>query len=87
MKSDLLQFLVMWKKLSKQTDFYQARLIPEARQYSKATLTAYQNNQGDFPTVARAYVSDLNTQLESLKLQVDKSKARVALLYLEGTTK
>ena len=31
-----------------------------------------------------AYVAELNTQLEGIKIEVARDKARVALLYLEG---
>lgn len=85
MSSELSQFLVVWEKLTKQVALYKKRLNPEAKQYAKATLTAYQNDQSDFPTVARAYVAELNTQLEGLKIEVERDKARVALLYLEGS--
>ncbi len=87
MSSELSQFLVVWEKLTKQVALYKKRLNPKAKQYAKATLTAYQNNKSDFLTVARAYVAELNTQLEKLKIEVEGDKARVALLYLEGSEK
>ena len=85
MKSNLGQYWVDWEKLSQQVKLYQQRLIPEANYYAKATLTAYQNDLSDFPAVARAYVIELNTQLDALKIEVDRSKARVGLLYMEGS--
>ncbi len=87
MVSELSQFWVVWQKLTKQAALYQKRLNPEAKQYAEATLTAYQNDQSDFPTVARAHVTELNTQLDGLKIEVERDKARVALLYLEGDDK
>ena len=84
MVSDLSQFWAIWKKLTEQAVLYKNRLNPEAKQYAEATLTAYQNDQSDFPTVARAYVAELNTQLEGLRIEVERDKARAALLYLEG---
>lgn len=73
-----------WKQLTAQAKHYQQKLIPEAKQYSIATLTAYQNDLSDFPTVARAQVAELNTQLEGLKIDVELMNARVELLYFEG---
>ena len=71
-----------------QDKLYQSRLIPEARQFAKATLISYKNNQTDFLTVAKAHVLDLNTILEGLKIKVDNKKTEVALLYLqEGSSK
>lgn len=84
--SEVEQNYVLWRKLSKQIELYQQQLIPEAEQYAKSSLIAYQNDQADFLTVIRAYVSKLNIQLENLKIQVDHNKTRIALLYLEGDT-
>ncbi|EHL31410.1 hypothetical protein LDG_6588 [Legionella drancourtii LLAP12] len=47
-------------------------------------MTAYQNFQTDFPTLARAYVRQLNTELEGLKVSVDRDVSRINLLYLQG---
>lgn len=68
----------------KSTQLYITTLIPQANQYAKATMTAYQNLQTDFPTLARAYVRQLNTELEGLKAKVDRDAARINLLYLQG---
>ena len=84
LKSDLDQYWTTWQKLTQQEKLYRQRLLPEANYYAKATLTAYQNDLSDYPAVARAYVIELNTQLDALKIMVDRSKARVALLYIEG---
>lgn len=87
MESNLASYLTMWDKLSEQKIFYAKHLLPEAEQYAKSTLTAYQNNQSDFPAVARAYITELDTKLEELKVRVDRNKIRAALLYLEGESK
>lgn len=73
-----------WQQQRKSVRLYQRHLIPEANQYTEATLIAYQNTQTDFPTLARAYVRELNTELLGLKASIDYSTARVSLLYLEG---
>ena len=74
----------VWQERKKSTILYQQKLTPEAKQYAEATMAAYQNAQTDFPTLARAYVRELNTELEELKEVVDQKKARVNLLYLQG---
>lgn len=74
----------IWQQQQKSAHLYQASLTPQAKQYANATMTAYQNFQTDFPTLARAYVRQLNTELEGLKVSVDRDAARINLLYLQG---
>ena len=74
----------IWRQQQKSKDLYQTTLIPQAKQYAQATMTAYQNFQTDFPTLARAYVRQLNTELEGLEATVDGDVARINLLYLQG---
>lgn len=75
---------VSWQQQGKSAWLYRSHLVPEAKQYTEATMTAYQNAQSDFPTLARAYVRELNTELAGLKAKVNRDIARVKLLYLQG---
>ncbi len=80
---DLSSTYSMWQELSKQYKLYQNRLYPEAQQYAKSTLTAYENRQLDFPTVARAHDREIMTALQKLRIQTNLYQARANLLYLE----
>lgn len=73
-----------WQKLRKSVHLYQRHLIPKAKQYAEATLVAYQNDQTDFPTLARSYVRELEIQLAGLQTVVARDKARINLFYLQG---
>jgi len=73
-----------WQQQRKSAWLYRQHLIPEAKQYAIATMTAYQNTQTDFPTLARATILELTTQIAGLKAFVNRDVARVNLLYLEG---
>jgi len=73
-----------WKQFAKSSWLYRSQLVPQAKHYASATLVAYQNAQTDFPTLARAYLLELEAELSGLKVTVDRDKARVNLLYLEG---
>tara|TARA_R110000868_G_scaffold287781_2_gene548108 strand:+ start:2670 stop:3935 length:1266 start_codon:yes stop_codon:yes gene_type:complete len=73
-----------WKEQRKSASLYRRRLVPEAKQYAEATMTAYQNTQTDFPTLARAYIRELNTEIGGLKASVNRDIARANLFYLEG---
>ncbi len=80
---DLSATYTMWQELSKQYKLYQNRLHPEARQYAKSTLTAYENRQLDFPTVARAHDREIMVSLQKLRIQTNLYQSRANLLYLE----
>lgn len=73
-----------WEQEDESSRLYKSKLIPEAKQYAEATMTAYQNAQTDFPTLARAYVRELNVELSGLRVTVNRSIARANILYLQG---
>lgn len=73
-----------WKRLNERASFYQDTLIPQAKQNTEASLFAYQNARADFPTVMRAHITELNTRLKSIRIQVDRAKAKSRLAYLSG---
>jgi outer membrane protein TolC len=75
---------IAWKQHNKRASLYKQSLIPEAKQYAEATMTAYQNALTDFPTLARAYVRELDTELAGLRVNIDRDLARINLLYLQG---
>jgi outer membrane protein TolC len=87
---DLLKELTaqyaIWQSLSKRENMYRQHLQPEAKQNSKAALLAYKNTTTDLSTVLRAYSNELTIRLEQIQIQVERAKARAALLYLEGVT-
>ncbi|EKE25543.1 MAG: hypothetical protein ACD_5C00125G0003 [uncultured bacterium] len=87
---DLLKELdsqyAIWRSLSKRVNLYRSQLIPEAKQNAKAATLAYQNAAIDLTTVLRAYSNELVIRLERLQIQVERTKTRAALLYLEGIT-
>lgn len=74
----------VWRQQNKSAQYYFIKLIPAAKQYAEATMSAYQNNLTDFPTLARAYVRELNTELAGLKARVNREMARINILYLQG---
>lgn len=87
---DLLKELqgqyAIWEKLSQRERIYHQQLLPEAKQNAKASLLAYQNATVEMNTVLRAYSNELDIRQEQLQVLIERMKARVALLYLEGVT-
>jgi len=87
-KTEVFKKFAQYNKLIKQNKIYNSQLIPEAKQFAKASLIAYKNNQTDFLTVSRAYITELNTILEGLKIKSEYNQIEADLLYLyEGNEK
>jgi len=73
-----------WQGLASRYRLYQDKLLPESEFNVNASLTAYQSGVTDFSTLIRAQLTELELQLETLRLQVDRAKAQATLLYLSG---
>ncbi|QLH42428.1 MAG: TolC family protein [Coxiellaceae bacterium] len=73
-----------WELLAQRETLFRQRLIPEAEQNAKATLRAYQSATIDVTPVLKAYGTKLDTELQLLQIQVERTKARAMLLYLQG---
>lgn len=73
-----------WRQLQFRIALYDETIIGQSRIQAQATLQAYQNSIGDFADVMRAYIADLNVQLEFIRLQVERAKAYAQLDYLAG---
>jgi outer membrane protein TolC len=75
-----------WKRLGKRHELYETRAVVDAAQNSESTLKAYQNDLTDFTTLMRARLTELNTQLDMLKIRVNRAKSQANLLYFSGGT-
>ena len=71
-------------RLEQRIKQYQNLLLPKANENSKAALYAYQSGRGNFSALMRAQITELETQLQALRLQVDQVKTKAELLYLSG---
>lgn len=71
-----------WERLNERLLRYEKELVPQAGQNSEVALATYQSGVTDFPTLMRARITALETQLQLLRLRVDHAKAQVNLLYL-----
>ncbi|MBL1141874.1 MAG: TolC family protein [Proteobacteria bacterium] len=75
-----------WVRLGKRLELYETRALVDAEQNSESTLKAYQNDLTDFTTLMRARLTELNTQLDMLKIRVDRAKSQANLLYYTRET-
>ena len=75
-----------WLRQGKRLELYQTRAVVDAAQNSESTLKAYQNDLTDFTTLMRARLTELNTQLDMLKIRINRAKSQANLLYFSGET-
>lgn len=73
-----------WNRLDDRFQLYEKRASADARMNVESTLNAYQNDVTDFTTLMRAYLTELNTRLDMLRIRIEKAKVQSKLLYLAG---
>ena len=73
-----------WENLGRRLDLFEQRALAEARDNTEATLNAYQNDITDFTTLMRAQLTEVDTRIETLKVQIDRARAQANLLYFGG---
>ncbi len=76
-----------WIRLGERVHLFETSLLAKARENSKASLHAYQNDQGDFSSLMRARIMEFETELKALRMRVDYAKSQAKLLYLVGDEK
>jgi len=69
-------------KFQEQSMLYDTRLTPDANANASASLKAYQSGVTEFTTLARARITQLDVQLEALRVKVEAAKAHIRILYL-----
>jgi len=75
----------IYEQADERLRIYENQVLSEAKQNTEAALSAYQAGVLEFGVLVRARLTELNSELQYLKLKVDKAKAQVELLYLSGS--
>jgi len=73
-----------WQDLTRRLSLYDTRILEQAESNAEASMLAYQSDKGDFAEVMRAYVDDLNTRIDHIRLQVERAQSYAALANLGG---
>ena len=76
-----------WLRLGERVRLFEKSLLAKARENSKASMHAYQNDQGDFSSLMRARIMEFETELKALRMKVEHAKSQAKLLYLVGDDK
>ena len=73
-----------WQQLTQRLKLYDERILRQSEEHVQAALLGYQNDRSDFADVMRAYVDNLNTRLDAIRLQVDRAQTYALLANLGG---
>jgi len=73
-----------WQELTRRLSLYDTRILDQAKENAAASMLAYRSDKGDFAEVMRAYVDDLNTRIDHIRLQVERAQSYAALASLGG---
>ena len=75
-----------WESLNRRIDLYKDLLLVQTNQQTELAMQAYQNNTGDFAEVMRAYIANLNTQIDFERIQIERAQSYAQLANLGGLT-
>ena len=84
LRSRLQAQFARWNELSSRLALYEDQILDQSTGRAQAALLAYQSDAGDFSDVMRAYIDDLNTRLEYIRLQVERAQSYAVLANLGG---
>jgi outer membrane protein TolC len=73
-----------WHDYTRRLALYETSILELSGSQANAALLAYQSEAGDFADVMRAYIDDLNTRLDHVRLQVERAQRYAALANLGG---
>lgn len=68
--------------LEERRALYYDTLLAQLRDLTEATLAAYTADEGDFEEVMRAYINELNAEIELLGIEIERLKMLAQLDYL-----
>ncbi|WP_455218833.1 TolC family protein, partial [Kaarinaea lacus] len=83
-KMRLEKTMAVYNRADERVQLYQGSVLPHSEQNTEATLNAYKSGVTDFNVLVRARLTELKSQLQFVKLNVERAKAQVELLYLAG---
>lgn len=73
-----------WQELTRRLELFDRQILVQTRDHAQAALLAYQSEAGDFTDVMRAYIDELNTRLDYLRLQAERAQSYAVLANLGG---
>lgn len=74
------------KRLDERIRLYQQTLLPQTAEQANATLSAYNNDDGDFAEVVRVRIAELNAQVDFIQMTAERAKNLANFRYLTSGT-
>ena len=84
LQSQLESEFARWNDITRRLSLYDTQILSQASSNAEASLLAYQSDRGDFADVMRAYIDDLNTRIDHIRLQVERAQSFAVLANLGG---
>ncbi|WP_018624937.1 TolC family protein [Kangiella aquimarina] len=69
-------------RLNERQKLYVQELLPQMAEQAEASLTAYNNDDGDFAEAVRARIAELNAKIEALEISVERFYVITQINYL-----
>ncbi len=73
---------VQLERLDERQILYTEQLLPQMVEQASASLTAYNNDDGDFAEAVRARIAELNAKIDALDIAVERQKIITQINYL-----
>jgi len=84
LRSQLNVEYTSWTDLSRRLALYETDILGLTEDRAEAAMLAYQSDAGDFSDVMLGQIDYLNTQLEHIRLKVERAQSYAALANLGG---
>ena len=78
--------IVQLQRLNERNALFTQQLLPQMAEQAEASLTAYNNDDGDFAEAVRARIAELNAKIEALSLVVERQQLIARINYLLAQT-
>ena len=84
LRSELAAEYAEFTDLGRRLELYESRILEQSTANADAAMLAYQSDAADFSDVMRAYIDQLNTQVEFVRLEVERARSHAAIENLGG---
>lgn len=84
LQSELRRQYANFRELGRRIELYEQQIIRQSEAHTQASLRAFQSDEGNFSDVMRAFIDDLDTQTNFVRLQVERAQAYAVLANLGG---
>lgn len=84
LRSQLQSEYARHTELKRRLALYDSRILEQSAANADAAMLAYQSDAADFSEVMRAYIDQLNTQVEFVRLEVELARSHAAIANLGG---